>query len=244
MFISPSLSLAAFTILPWQKVRTRKLVIVLLQLSLGMRIAKQHPGGLVSVQEAAMKGTITAVAASLLTCQGAIAAQETQPSEETDRAEGIPASPHQKEATRETNLFTQLDEDGNGALSRQEAQGVATLSENWSRYDRDADGTLDQSEFSEFAQSAEGEPEVARAGERRSAPEELPATPHQQEAVEADLVAYLDRDGDGVISREEAQAEEQLADNWSRYDANGDGQLDAQELNQYQEELRETEEAE
>lgn len=191
-----------------------------------------------------MKTAIIAVAASLLTCQGAIALQETQSLEETDRAEGIPATAHQEEATREIDSFTQLDEDGNGQISRQEAQGVATLSDNWSRYDQDADGALDETEFSGFAQGTAAQHEVARAGGRTGAAEGLPTTPHQEEAVEGDLVAQLDRDGDGTISQEEAQGQEQLAANWSRYDANGDGQLDARELDEFQQELRDTEEAE
>lgn len=191
-----------------------------------------------------MKTTIIAVAASLLTCQGATALQETQSPEETDRTEGIPATAHQEEATREIDSFTQLDEDGNGQISRQEAQGVATLSDNWSRYDQDADGALDETEFSGFAQGTEAQHEVARAGERTGTAEGLPTTPHQEEVVEGGLVAQLDRDGDGTISQEEAQGQEQLAANWSRYDANGDGQLDARELDEFQQELRETEEAE
>lgn len=193
-----------------------------------------------------MKATITVFAASLLTCQGAVAAQQTESPEEMERAEGIPATPHQEQAAREieSDLFTQLDEDGNGLISRQEAEGVATLSDNWSQYDHDADGALDAAEFSQFAQTTDAQHEVAQTGERRSAAEGMPATPHQEQAVEGDLVGQLDGDGDGVITRDEAQAEDRLADNWDRYDENGDGQLDARELDRFEQELRDTEEAE
>lgn len=193
-----------------------------------------------------MKYTITVVAASLLTCQGALAAQQTQPADEAERAEGIPATPHQEEATREVDddLFAQLDADGNGAISREEAQAVATLTDNWSQYDQDGDGALDEEEFGRFEQDTTARTGVAQAGEDRDPAEGIPATRHQEEALEGDLVGHLDKDGDGRVSEEEAQAEAELADNWDQYDANDDGQLDARELDQYRQELRDTEEAE
>lgn len=192
-----------------------------------------------------MKSTITVVAASLLTCQGALAAQQTEPAEEGERAEGIPATPHQEEAARQVDddLFAQLDADGNGLISKEEVEVVATLTDSWSQYDQDGDGALDEEEFGRFEQETTARTEVAQAGEDTDPAEGIPATRHQEEVVEGDLVGHLDKDGDGRVSEEEAQAEAELADNWDQYDVNDDGQLDSWELDQYQQE-RDTEEAE
>lgn len=203
-----------------------------------------------------MKATTMAAAASLLFWHGAIAAQQTATPEETDAAtatsqeteaaEGIPATVHQEEATREieSELFEEIDKDGNGVISRQEAQGEPALADSWSQYDEDGDDTLNSEEFGRFTQSAAGEEAVARAEERSGAAEDMPATRHQEQAVEDDLVGQLDRNADGVISEDEAQADARLADNWDQYDENGDGRLDARELDRLEEELRDTEEAE
>ncbi len=203
-----------------------------------------------------MKATTMAAAASLLFWHGAIAAQQTATPEETDAAtatpqetepaEGMPATTHQQEAAREveSELFEEIDEDGNGLISRQEAQGEPALVDSWSQYDEDGDGSLNSQEFGQFAQTTAGQEAVARAEERRGATEEMPATRHQEQAVEDDLVGQLDRNADGVISEDEAQADARLADNWDQYDEDGDGRLDARELDRLEEELGDTEEAE
>lgn len=65
----------------------------------------------------------------------------------------------------------------------------------------------------------------------------IPATEHQMQTmddIESDRFAELDKDGDRAISREEAQTESQLADNWSTYDEDGDGTLDMQEFSEFE----------
>jgi Ca2+-binding EF-hand superfamily protein len=72
----------------------------------------------------------------------------------------------------------------------------------------------------------------------------MPTSPHQEEAIEEDLLGQLDQDGDGQISQQEAQVEAQLSDNWDLLDENRDGLLDSRELSQLEQTLSEIEEAE
>lgn len=53
--------------------------------------------------------------------------------------------------------FNVLDEDGNGVVSREEAQGHANITVHWERIDRNGDGRMDRAEFSAFEQS-QGQP--------------------------------------------------------------------------------------
>ncbi len=49
-----------------------------------------------------------------------------------------------------TPEFSQLDADGNGALTATEAQQSPELSSNWKEYDKNEDGQLNRAEFSAF----------------------------------------------------------------------------------------------
>lgn len=188
-----------------------------------------------------MKTMMIAIAGSVLAFQGAVA-QETETSGQ-EAGEGIPATVHQEEAAREipSDRFEQLDEDGSGSLSRQEAQAEATLSDRWGELDQDGDGNLSPEEFTGFEGGTAAGEEVAQEGEPG---EGIPATRHQEQAVEGDLVGQLDEDGDGLVSQEEAQVEAQLSENWDRYDENADGVLDSRELDRFEQDILETEEAE
>ncbi|HEX7080434.1 MAG TPA: hypothetical protein VF329_05425 [Gammaproteobacteria bacterium] len=183
--------------------------------------------------------TVTSACALLLL--GTAGAQQTQTTEEQSREateeqsrEGIPATRHQEEAVREisSDLFERLDEDGDGAISRQEAQAEPSLTASWSRYDRNGDDVLDSAEFSEFDTSATSSAEGGDAETGQSGPTEegLPTTRHQQEVVRDPRVEQLDEDGDGAISRQEAQGDARLSAEWDQLDQNGDQKLDATEL--------------
>lgn len=63
----------------------------------------------------------------------------------------MPASPHQEQTIRD-DLIEQLDKDGDGGISQQEAQGERRLAANWSRLDRNGDGKLDTRELDRFDQ--------------------------------------------------------------------------------------------
>lgn len=173
-------------------------------------------------------------AAILLSFQGSMVEQQTGTVEETEGQEGIPSTQHQEEAVREieSDHFNHLDQDGDGLVTRQEAQGEAELTDNWSEFDQDGDGSLDTSEFAAFEQRDDRDPAAqdARALPRGDTEAGMPATEHQEEAVGDDLVGELDRDGDGRISQEEAREDATLSDNWRKLDKNGDGMLDASEL--------------
>lgn len=192
-----------------------------------------------------MKAMITAVATAVLSFQGTVAAQQTNPSDE-EAAEGIPPTVHQEEVTRDVENpdFRQLDEDSSGSISREEAQASTKLSDSWSQLDQDGDGSLSREEFIEYDQVTAAGDDAARAGTQGDPEDEIPATSHQEQTLGGDLVAQLDTDGDGMVSQQEAEAEAQLAENWNQYDENADGVLDPQELDRVEQDLAETEEAE
>lgn len=52
--------------------------------------------------------------------------------------------------------FSELDQDGNGQLSMQEAEPRDQLVQNWDQYDQNKDGNIDQAEFSAFEEQTGG----------------------------------------------------------------------------------------
>lgn len=185
-----------------------------------------------------MKTMTTAIAAGMLSLPVSVAAQQTETAE-PEPAEGIPATVHQEQTVREipSERFQRLDEDASGSISMEEAQADASLSGSFRELDQDGDGSLSRQEFAELESSEE----VARTGRQD---EGMPATPHQEQAAPGGVVAQLDENGDGMITRDEAQADTRLAENWNRYDENADGVLDTRELDRFEQDLADTEEAE
>lgn len=53
-------------------------------------------------------------------------------------------------ADMDTVQFESLDQNQDGQLTAEEASRDATLSENWTAVDKDANGAIDKSEFSAF----------------------------------------------------------------------------------------------
>jgi Ca2+-binding EF-hand superfamily protein len=169
--------------------------------------------------------TMTIVLAACIFSLLATAGAQQTGTPEDEKSQGIPATPHQEQAAREipSDQFKQLDADHDGSISEHEAQADSSLSGSWSDLDQNGDGSLDMEEFS--ASSTETDP--AAAGTTKA---DMPATPHQEHAVEGGLMQELDEDGNGKISQQEAEAEAQLSDNWDQLDRNGDGNLDSSEL--------------
>lgn len=188
-----------------------------------------------------MRTMTTILAASLLSLQGVALAQETgaqsgqEPRPEQESTQGIPATKHQAQAMDEINSerFSKLDEDGDRAISREEAQAETQLSDNWSTYDEDGDGSLNVEEFSEFERTSAGAETTGILGVGETQ-QDIPATRHQQQSVGDDLLGELDRDGDGAISKDEAESDDSLAGQWDELDQNSDGKLDSQELKNQQ----------
>jgi len=64
----------------------------------------------------------------------------------TRGTEEMPSTRHQEQAVGD-DLLGQLDEDGDGMISQEEAEAEAQLSDNWDRLDRNRDGQLDAREL-------------------------------------------------------------------------------------------------
>lgn len=58
-------------------------------------------------------------------------------------------------ATGGAPSFSQLDTDGDGSISRNEAQAMPQLEQNFQQADRNQDGKVDQSEFAQFETGAD-----------------------------------------------------------------------------------------
>lgn len=54
----------------------------------------------------------------------------------------------------DTDRFTALDTDGDGAISAEEAAGNPALQQGWEKADANQDGKLERAEFSAFEESA------------------------------------------------------------------------------------------
>lgn len=186
-----------------------------------------------------MKVVVSLTAVCAVSLLGAAAAQQPESSTQEEAREGIPVTQHQQEALRDigTDALQRLDADGDGSVSRQEAESEPSLSQRWDEYDRNADQVLDSDELSALEQSQSGsfeeqDVEIAR-GEVTE--EGLPTTRHQQEVTgeqqaPGGLIERLDTDADGAISKSEAQGSTRLVEQWDQLDRNGDGQLDSSEL--------------
>jgi len=105
----------------------------------------------------------------------------------------------QGDAAKRTPM--QFDKNGDGLISRDEAQASARLAASFDKLDVDKDGQLTRDEL--------------RAGRSKT------GDGHR---------ARLDTNKDGLISREEAKPTQRLSQNFDALDTNKDGQLSAEEL--------------
>jgi hypothetical protein len=197
-------------------------------------------------EETLMKPIATMMAACTVPFLWTVSAQQEPAASDAaleQTREGIPASPHQEEALRDIGgeLFSRLDENGDASISVQEARAEAALAERWDELDRNGNQTLDETEFAAYERSTASEESAqdsadVQVAEGELTEEGLPASPHQQDVTQSDLIEQLDTDGDGAVSRQEAQADARLQSEWQELDQDQDGELDRIELSQLEHE--------
>jgi Ca2+-binding EF-hand superfamily protein len=116
--------------------------------------------------------------------------------------------------TRAAERFRRADVDGNGVLSRAEAEhGVPELARHFDEIDVDRDGNLTPFEIRAWRKTRR----AVRGGEARSRFEQY--------------FRRADANGDGLLSREEAvQGMPRLSGKFDRIDTDRDGKLSLEEL--------------
>jgi Ca2+-binding EF-hand superfamily protein len=104
------------------------------------------------------------------------------------------------------------DANRDGVISREEAQSNPRLAGQFDTADANKDGQIGAAEMEAYRATVRAEAR-SRAQERWTA---------------------ADKDGDGALSREEAQASmPRLAENFEKFDANGDGRLERSEMHDF-----------
>lgn len=105
-----------------------------------------------------------------------------------------------------------MDTDSDGFVTREEAQSYPMLSSQFDAADANKDGKLDTAEM-------DAHRNAMRAGGRAKAQERWKAA---------------DADGDGAISRTEAEASMPgVAERFNKFDADGNGKIERKEMHQF-----------
>lgn len=155
------------------------------------------------------------------------------------------------------NAWSGFDEDGDGVISEQEAQGTPTLSENFSRIDTNGSGGIDDSEyqaatmhiadlsFEEVDVNQDGVVSEREAGAMPVSLKEVftdvdtdgdeNVSPQEYAAARTNLLedvdfASLDSDGDGVIGSAEAEKMPPLSEAFARVDTDADNLISEKEF--------------
>lgn len=144
------------------------------------------------------------------------------------RSEDTAAPAAQSVTARHEARFTQLDADGDGIVTRAEAEkGAPGMARRFERFDTDKDGAIGKDEWSRGHQ-AMMEQYRARREQCRQDPQECRA--RMQERAQARF-SQADLNGDGALSRDEAEkGVPGIAHRFYRLDANQDGQVTPDEL--------------
>ncbi|MGB6056563.1 MAG: EF-hand domain-containing protein, partial [Burkholderiaceae bacterium] len=127
-----------------------------------------------------------------------------------------PMSPAERQARMERHFdayFSKLDKDGDGAISRDEAAADKRLAKDFDGIDANHDGKLQKSELQAHREA-------------------LRKAMQQRRAEYAAKLKAADTDGDGAISKAEAQAAglDGLVKNFDQIDTNHDGKIDRNEM--------------
>jgi collagen type III alpha len=132
-------------------------------------------------------------------------------------------------------FIKRFDKNGDGVLTKEELP--PRLAAAFERFDTDKNGSLDKQEVGEMLKTlrarlaSEAKPPetkpVAKPAETKPSTEK---TDPRVEAIVNDILERMDTNKDGKVSKEEAKGP--LAANFARFDTNGDGFLDRNELRQ------------
>lgn len=110
--------------------------------------------------------------------------------------------------------FKALDTNGDGRISRAEAQAAPALAAHFDEIDANKDGQITPQEFHAYHRALK----------------EAKASSGGAAAAPAGAFAKLDKNGDGMLSREEVAGHPRLAADFDKLDINRDGQLSPAEL--------------
>lgn len=113
--------------------------------------------------------------------------------------------------TRMRESFKNADKDGDGSLTREEAKAMPQVSKNFDTIDADKSGTVTADEI-----------RVSMKGKTK-----------QMNERAAGGITTADKDGDGALTKEEAQALPRVAKNFDEIDADKSGTITQQEINDY-----------
>ena len=149
-------------------------------------------------------------------------ASTAAPSAARERCQGDPERCREQRAGRMSERFSTADVDGNGALSRAEAeQSMRGLARRFDQVDANRDGHLTQDEILAW-----------RTNKRRAACQAAPEQCFgQMQARLTKRVHHADTDGNGTLSRLEVeQSMPRLGRRFDTIDANRDGQVTVEEI--------------
>jgi Ca2+-binding EF-hand superfamily protein len=107
--------------------------------------------------------------------------------------------------------FNKADKDGNGSLSREEAKAMPRLEKGFDAIDADKSGSITLDEI-RASMKEKGKEKRERAGEGFKA---------------------ADKNGDGMLDKEEAKALPRVAENFDAIDADKSGTVTGKEIQEY-----------
>jgi Ca2+-binding EF-hand superfamily protein len=172
-----------------------------------------------------MKRTTIILALPFTLLAGACDADEPEP--ELERSAVVDDSVDARPDGRAHGLLAKLDADGDGAISRAEAEGHF-LAKKFDRLDTDGDGTLSADELAAMKKHGRKGMWKGEHGKRGKHGKHGKHGKDPQVFAER-MLSKLDADGDGVLSRAEVESS-RLAEKFASIDTDGDGKITLEEL--------------